>query len=95
MTVLPRSEGAFTLLTVMLDIKLFREDQGGDPEKVRYHRNRHHLCHLELLLTSGPCVQIRDSQRKRYAPVEWVDEVIAFDQQWRARTLKMAAWWCR
>jgi len=45
----------------MLDIALFREDKGGNPEKVR------------------------ESQRRRHAPVEWVDEVIALDKEWVKR----------
>lgn len=43
----------------MLDINLFREEKGGNPEVVR------------------------DSQRRRFKPVERVDEVIAADQYWR------------
>lgn len=43
----------------MLDINLFREEKGGNPEI------------------------IRESQRRRYAKVELVDEVIALDKEWR------------
>ncbi|PKA51966.1 Serine--tRNA ligase [Apostasia shenzhenica] len=43
----------------MLDINLFREDKGNDPERVR------------------------ESQRRRGAPVELVDEVIRLDKAWR------------
>jgi len=42
----------------MLDILMFREDKGGNPEL------------------------IRESQRRRNAPVEAVDEVIALDKDW-------------
>ena len=45
----------------MLDINLFREEKGGDPEIVR------------------------ESQRRRYASVEVVDEVIALDKEWRSK----------
>lgn len=43
----------------MLDINLFREEKGGNPEA------------------------IRESQRRRFASVELVDEVIALDKAWR------------
>ncbi|GMH07754.1 hypothetical protein Nepgr_009594 [Nepenthes gracilis] len=43
----------------MLDINLFREDKGGNPEI------------------------IRESQRRRFANVEIVDEIIRLDQEWR------------
>ncbi|CAM8986814.1 unnamed protein product [Rhodiola kirilowii] len=43
----------------MLDINLFREDKGGNPEA------------------------IRESQRRRYADVTLVDEVIKLDDEWR------------
>ena len=43
----------------MLDIVLFRVDQGGDPEIVR------------------------ESQRRRYADVTLVDQVIEIDTEWR------------
>lgn len=46
----------------MLDINLFREEKGGNPELVR------------------------ESQRRRFASVEIVDEVISLDKQWRERT---------
>ncbi|CAM6109771.1 unnamed protein product [Calypogeia fissa] len=49
----------------MLDILLFREEKGGDPEK------------------------IRESQRRRYAKVELVDEVIELDKAWRQRTFEL------
>jgi seryl-tRNA synthetase len=29
---------------------------------------------------------IRESQRRRYKPVELVDEVISLDEEWRKRT---------
>jgi seryl-tRNA synthetase len=45
----------------MLDITLFRQEKGGEPEK------------------------IRESQRRRYAKVELVDEVIELDKEWRQR----------
>jgi len=45
----------------MLDILLFREDKGGNPNLVR------------------------ESQRRRYAPVEIVDEVIKLDKEWREK----------
>lgn len=45
----------------MLDINLFREDKGHNPEI------------------------IRESQRRRYANVELVDEVIHLDKEWRQR----------
>lgn len=48
----------------MLDIKLFREDRGGNPEIVR------------------------ESQKRRYAPVERVDEVIEIDNLWRKSKCK-------
>ncbi|KAL9691602.1 hypothetical protein QQ045_012027 [Rhodiola kirilowii] len=43
----------------MLDINLFREDKGGNPDA------------------------IRESQRRRYADVTLVDEVIKLDDEWR------------
>jgi len=46
----------------MLDINLFREDKGGNPEI------------------------IRESQRRRFADVAIVDEIIRLDQEWRKRT---------
>lgn len=46
----------------MLDINLFREDKGGNPDLVR------------------------ESQRKRGKAPETVDEVIALDKEWVART---------
>lgn len=45
----------------MLDINLFREEKGGNPEK------------------------IRESQRRRFADVKIVDEVIELDKAWRQR----------
>lgn len=45
----------------MLDINLFREDKGNNPEI------------------------IRESQRRRFANVDLVDEVIALDREWRQR----------
>ncbi|GAB2294280.1 hypothetical protein Dimus_038291 [Dionaea muscipula] len=45
----------------MLDINLFREDKGGNPEL------------------------IRESQRRRFADVAIVDEIIALDVEWRRR----------
>ncbi|CAL5375587.1 unnamed protein product [Camellia sinensis] len=45
----------------MLDINLFREDKGHNPEI------------------------IRESQRRRFANVDLVDEVIALDKEWRQR----------
>ncbi|KAL2609023.1 hypothetical protein R1flu_027596 [Riccia fluitans] len=49
----------------MLDILLFREEKGNDPER------------------------IRESQRRRYASVELVDEVIALDKAWRKRLFEL------
>lgn len=43
-----------------MDINMFREDKGGNPEAVR------------------------ESQRRRFAPVEAVDLVIELDKAWRA-----------
>lgn len=45
----------------MLDINLFREEKGNNPEI------------------------IRESQRRRFANVELVDEVIKLDKEWRQR----------
>ena len=42
-----------------MDINMFREDKGGNPEMVR------------------------ESQRRRFAPVEDVDAVVAADAAWR------------
>jgi len=50
----------------MLDINLFREEKGHNPEL------------------------IRESQRRRFAPVEIVDEVIDLDKEWRKRTLSLS-----
>lgn len=49
----------------MLDINLFREEKGGNPEK------------------------IRESQRRRFANVDLVDEVIQLDQVWRQRQYEL------
>ncbi|XP_073020149.1 serine--tRNA ligase-like [Primulina eburnea] len=49
----------------MLDINLFREEKGGNPEK------------------------IRESQRRRYANVGLVDEVIQLDTAWRERQYEL------
>lgn len=49
----------------MLDINLFREEKGGNPEK------------------------IRESQRRRFANVDLVDEVIQLDQVWRQRKYEL------
>ncbi|KAG8364011.1 hypothetical protein BUALT_Bualt19G0081900 [Buddleja alternifolia] len=49
----------------MLDINLFREEKGGNPEK------------------------IRESQRRRYANVDLVDEVIELDKVWRQRQFEL------
>ncbi|KZV55270.1 serine--tRNA ligase [Dorcoceras hygrometricum] len=49
----------------MLDINLFREEKGGDPEK------------------------IRESQRRRFANVDLVDEVIELDKAWRQRQFEL------
>ncbi|KAL0401425.1 UNVERIFIED_CONTAM: Serine--tRNA ligase [Sesamum latifolium] len=49
----------------MLDINLFREEKGGDPEK------------------------IRESQRRRFANVDLVDEVIELDKVWRQRQFEL------
>ncbi|XP_058760567.1 serine--tRNA ligase-like [Vicia villosa] len=49
----------------MLDINLFREEKGGNPELVR------------------------ESQRRRFASVEVVDEVITLDKQWRERQYEL------
>ncbi|KAL5541628.1 hypothetical protein UlMin_009338 [Ulmus minor] len=49
----------------MLDINLFREDKGNNPELVR------------------------ESQRRRYANVEVVDEIISLDKQWRQEQFEL------
>ncbi|KAJ6737018.1 hypothetical protein OIU85_019120 [Salix viminalis] len=49
----------------MLDINLFREEKGNNPEK------------------------IRESQRRRYASIEIVDEIIQFDNEWRQRQFEL------
>lgn len=45
----------------MLDINLFREDKGNNPEI------------------------IRESQRRRFANVDLVDEIVNLDKEWRQR----------
>lgn len=50
----------------MLDINLFREEKGFNPEI------------------------IRESQRRRFADVNIVDEVIKLDKEWRQRTLSLS-----
>ncbi|CAA0827255.1 Serine--tRNA ligase [Striga hermonthica] len=49
----------------MLDINLFREEKGGNPEK------------------------IRESQRRRFANADLVDEVIELDKVWRQRQFEL------
>ncbi|KAK4753210.1 hypothetical protein SAY87_022008 [Trapa incisa] len=49
----------------MLDINLFREEKGNNPER------------------------IRESQRRRFASVEIVDEIIALDKEWRQRQYEL------
>ncbi|PIN26634.1 Seryl-tRNA synthetase [Handroanthus impetiginosus] len=49
----------------MLDVNLFREEKGGDPEK------------------------IRESQQRRFANVDLVDEVIQLDKVWRLRQFEL------
>ncbi|CAF1716015.1 unnamed protein product [Brassica oleracea] len=49
----------------MLDINLFREEKGNDPEI------------------------IRESQRRRFASVDLVDEVINLDKEWRQRQFEV------
>ncbi|KAH0908596.1 hypothetical protein HID58_031917 [Brassica napus] len=49
----------------MLDINLFREEKGNDPEI------------------------IRESQRRRFADVDLVDEVINLDKEWRQRQFEV------
>ncbi|CAN6911809.1 unnamed protein product [Brassica oleracea] len=49
----------------MLDINLFREEKGNNPEI------------------------IRDSQRKRFASVDLVDEIIELDKEWRQRQFEV------
>lgn len=49
----------------MLDINLFREEKGNNPEI------------------------IRDSQRKRFASVDLVDEIIELDKEWRQRMYRI------
>ncbi|GER43582.1 serine--tRNA ligase [Striga asiatica] len=49
----------------MLDINLFREEKGGNPEK------------------------IRESQRRRFANADLVDEVIELDRVWRQRQFEL------
>lgn len=51
----------------MLDINLFREEKGGNPELVR------------------------ESQRRRYASVQVVDDVIRLDKEWRQRQFELEA----
>ena len=51
----------------MLDIQLFRPEQGGNPEIVR------------------------ESQRRRYADVSLVDQVIEADSQWRKTRFSLDA----
>lgn len=45
----------------MLDINIFREEKGYNPEL------------------------IRESQRRRFASVDLVDEIIKLDKEWRQR----------
>ncbi|KAL6531536.1 hypothetical protein OROMI_027899 [Orobanche minor] len=49
----------------MLDINLFREEKGGNPDK------------------------IRESQRRRFANLDLVDEVIELDKLWRQRQFEL------
>lgn len=49
----------------MLDINLFREDKGHNPEL------------------------IRESQRRRFANVDLVDEIIRLDKEWRQRQFEL------
>ncbi|GKE64892.1 serine--tRNA ligase [Tanacetum coccineum] len=49
----------------MLDINLFREEKGYNPEI------------------------IRESQRRRFKPVEIVDEIILLDKEWRQRQFEL------
>ncbi|XP_077225101.1 serine--tRNA ligase-like [Tasmannia lanceolata] len=49
----------------MLDLNLFREDKGNDPER------------------------IRESQRRRFASVELVNEIILLDKEWRQRQFEL------
>lgn len=49
----------------MLDINLFREEKGNNPEI------------------------IRESQRRRFASVEIVDEIIKLDKEWRQRQFEV------
>ncbi|KAF8053978.1 hypothetical protein N665_1358s0013 [Sinapis alba] len=49
----------------MLDINLFREEKGNDPEI------------------------IRESQRRRFADVDLVDEIINLDKEWRHRQFEL------
>lgn len=49
----------------MLDINLFREDKGHNPEL------------------------IRESQRRRFANVDLVDEIICLDKEWRQRQFEL------
>ncbi|OVA05496.1 Aminoacyl-tRNA synthetase [Macleaya cordata] len=49
----------------MLDINLFREDKGNNPEL------------------------IRESQRRRFANVEIIDEIIRLDKEWRQRQFEL------
>ncbi|KAJ0253124.1 hypothetical protein HA466_0122030 [Hirschfeldia incana] len=51
----------------MLDINLFREEKGNDPEI------------------------IRESQRRRFASVDLVDEIINLDKEWRQRQFEVDA----
>uniref|UniRef100_A0A2P2JQ25 Uncharacterized protein MANES_10G109600 n=1 Tax=Rhizophora mucronata TaxID=61149 RepID=A0A2P2JQ25_RHIMU len=49
----------------MLDINVFREDKGNNPEI------------------------IRESQRRRFADVDIVDEIIRLDKEWRQRQYEL------
>lgn len=51
----------------MLDINLFREDKGHNPEI------------------------IRESQRRRFADVDLVDQVIQLDKEWRQRKSSLSS----
>lgn len=51
----------------MLDINLFREDKGHNPEI------------------------IRESQRRRFADVDLVDQVIQLDREWRQRKSSLSS----
>ena len=61
---------------------MLRVDRGGDPEKV----SKLLPSFLPSFLHSHSSVQVRESQRRRFASVELVDQVISLDDTWRKLT---------